>query len=160
MEGRLTYFSNTEHYDYRNVDAEFKQKMVDACANIRRLLDTVYTVKMEMNVPGITGALPDNWSPVDAGPCIVTEFWGDQLKRHGANGYETVKIPQKPTQPISKSAVFKKELKRQAYLEWKQRQKQKQREAQKQKQGQKQKQKQGQVQAPKTEADFKYDVCV
>ena len=146
MEGRLTYFSNTEHYDYRNVDAEFKQKMVDACANIRRLLDTVYTVKMEMNVPGITGALPDNWSPVDAGPCIVTEFWGDQLKRHGANGYETVKIPQKPTQPISKSAVFKKELKRQAYLRW--RQKQKQKEVQKG------------MQAPKTEADFKYDVCV
>jgi len=140
VENRLAYFSNTEHYDYRNTDADFKQNMVAACASLRRLLDTVYVVKAEMKVPGMTTDLPDNWSPVDAGPCIVTEFWGDQLKRHGANGYETINIPQKPTPPISKTAVFKKELKRQAYLEWRRKQKQMQKE--------------------KTKADFKYDVLV
>ena len=133
VEDRLVYFSNTEHYDYRDTDAEFKQNMITACASIRRLLDTVYVVKMEMPAtPAMTTALPDNWSPVDAGPCVVTEFWGSQLKRHGANGYETIAIPRVPT-PISKTAVFKKELKRQAYLEWRQRQKQK--EQQKQKDG-------------------------
>jgi hypothetical protein len=127
VENRLVYFSNTEHYDYRDTDAEFKQNMVAACASIRRLLDTVYVAKAEMPAtPAMTTALPDNWSPVDAGPCIVTEFWGAQLKRHGANGYETITIPRTPVLPISKTAVFKKELKRQAYLEWRQRQRQRQ----------------------------------
>jgi len=127
VEDRLVYFSNTEHYHYRDTDAEFKQNMVTACASIRRLLDTVYVAKAEMPAtPAMTTALPDNWSPVDAGPCIVTEFWGAQLKRHGANGYETITIPRTPVLPISKTAVFKKELKRQAYLEWRQRQRQRQ----------------------------------